>query len=156
MFLFVSVACDDECSGLLISDMDRLLRIISDVTLTTPLPPPYKMLYRFENMTEELKVNHVVQCKWGEYTLVISLGGSFRDIREKQCVAQWHPHNSTIPADNKELLHLFVGQHESERRCMKGDSMSKSEVIEKKKMDNKSVLTYARPPVVDRQGDVSA
>uniref|UniRef100_A0A3B5JVU4 Laminin alpha domain-containing protein n=1 Tax=Takifugu rubripes TaxID=31033 RepID=A0A3B5JVU4_TAKRU len=47
--------CDDECSGLLISDMDRLYRIIADVTLTTPLPPPYKLLYRFENMTEELK-----------------------------------------------------------------------------------------------------
>ncbi|XP_075940171.1 laminin subunit alpha-2 [Anarhichas minor] len=49
------ISCDDECSGLLISDMDRLYRIITDVTLTTPLPPPYKMLYRFENMTEELK-----------------------------------------------------------------------------------------------------
>lgn len=48
-------SCDDECSGLLISDMDRLYRIITDVTLTTPLPPPYKILYRFENMTEELK-----------------------------------------------------------------------------------------------------
>uniref|UniRef100_A0A672JPW8 Laminin alpha domain-containing protein n=1 Tax=Salarias fasciatus TaxID=181472 RepID=A0A672JPW8_SALFA len=47
--------CDDECSGLLLSDMDRLDRIISEVTLTTPLPPPYKVLYRFENMTEELK-----------------------------------------------------------------------------------------------------
>uniref|UniRef100_A0A7N8XYS2 Laminin subunit alpha-2 n=1 Tax=Mastacembelus armatus TaxID=205130 RepID=A0A7N8XYS2_9TELE len=55
VFVFVCVACDDECSGLLISDMDRLYRIITDVTLTTPLPPPYKMLYRFENMTEELK-----------------------------------------------------------------------------------------------------
>uniref|UniRef100_A0A8C7Z5D4 Basement membrane-specific heparan sulfate proteoglycan core protein n=1 Tax=Oryzias sinensis TaxID=183150 RepID=A0A8C7Z5D4_9TELE len=51
------VSCDDECSGLLISDMDRLYRIITDVTLTTPLPPPYKVLYRFENMTDELKVN---------------------------------------------------------------------------------------------------
>nr|XP_040016241.1 laminin subunit alpha-2 isoform X5 [Gasterosteus aculeatus aculeatus] len=49
------ISCDDECSGLLISDMDRLHRIIADVTLTTPLPPPYKVLYRFENMTEELK-----------------------------------------------------------------------------------------------------
>lgn len=56
VFIFVSLACDDECSGLLISDMDRLYRIINDVTLTTPLPPPYKVLYRFENMTEELKV----------------------------------------------------------------------------------------------------
>uniref|UniRef100_A0A665UMT4 Basement membrane-specific heparan sulfate proteoglycan core protein n=1 Tax=Echeneis naucrates TaxID=173247 RepID=A0A665UMT4_ECHNA len=49
------ISCDDECSGLLISDMDRLYRIITDVTVTTPLPPPYKMLYRFENMTDELK-----------------------------------------------------------------------------------------------------
>lgn len=54
--LLVGPACDDECSGLLISDMDRLYRIITEVTLTTPLPPPYKMLYRFENMTEGLKV----------------------------------------------------------------------------------------------------
>ncbi|KAI1897462.1 hypothetical protein AGOR_G00083530 [Albula goreensis] len=49
------VSCDDDCSGLLISDMDRLNRIISSVNLTGPLPPPYKVLYRFENMTEELK-----------------------------------------------------------------------------------------------------
>lgn len=57
--MFDSAACDDECSGLLISDMDRLYRIITDVTLTTPLPPPYKVLYRFENMTEELKVKYI-------------------------------------------------------------------------------------------------
>uniref|UniRef100_A0A7N6BAH8 Basement membrane-specific heparan sulfate proteoglycan core protein n=1 Tax=Anabas testudineus TaxID=64144 RepID=A0A7N6BAH8_ANATE len=56
------VSCDDECSGLLISDMDRLYRIITEVTLTTPLPPPYKVLYRFENMTEELKVKKKSQC----------------------------------------------------------------------------------------------
>ncbi|XP_077565326.1 laminin subunit alpha-2 isoform X3 [Stigmatopora nigra] len=49
------ISCDDECSGLLISDMDRLYRIITEITLTTPLPPPYKTLYRFENRTQELK-----------------------------------------------------------------------------------------------------
>lgn len=59
VFVFVPLACDDECSGLLISDMDRLYRIITEVTLTTPLPPPYQVLYRFENMTEELKVQSV-------------------------------------------------------------------------------------------------
>ncbi|XP_061668188.1 laminin subunit alpha-2 [Syngnathoides biaculeatus] len=48
-------SCDDECSGLLLNDMDRLYRIVTEITLTTPLPPPYKILYRFENMTEELK-----------------------------------------------------------------------------------------------------
>ncbi|XP_071006528.1 laminin subunit alpha-2 isoform X1 [Oncorhynchus clarkii lewisi] len=49
------VSCDDDCAGLLIRDMDRLHRIITSVNLTTPLPPPYKVLYRFENMTQELK-----------------------------------------------------------------------------------------------------
>uniref|UniRef100_A0A3B1IDA2 Laminin alpha domain-containing protein n=1 Tax=Astyanax mexicanus TaxID=7994 RepID=A0A3B1IDA2_ASTMX len=47
--------CDDDCAGLLIRDMDKLLRLITSANLTLPLPPPYKMLYRFENMTEELK-----------------------------------------------------------------------------------------------------
>ncbi|KAJ8270754.1 hypothetical protein GJAV_G00118850 [Gymnothorax javanicus] len=49
------VSCDDDCSGLLISDMDKLHRLVSSVNLTGPLPPPYKVLYKFENMTEELK-----------------------------------------------------------------------------------------------------
>ncbi|KAG7265693.1 hypothetical protein CRUP_031017, partial [Coryphaenoides rupestris] len=48
-------SCDDDCAGLLISDMDNLYGVITAVNLTTPLPPPYKILYRFENMTEELK-----------------------------------------------------------------------------------------------------
>lgn len=50
-------ACDDDCAGLLIRDVERLLRLIGSVNLTLPLPLPYKVLYRFENMTEELKVS---------------------------------------------------------------------------------------------------
>ncbi|KAM6964872.1 laminin subunit alpha-2 [Aplochiton taeniatus] len=49
------ISCDDDCSGLLISDMERLNRIISDVNLTSPLPPPYRVLYHFENITQELR-----------------------------------------------------------------------------------------------------
>lgn len=52
-------ACDDDCAGLLIRDMERLLRLIGSVNLTLPLPLPYKVLYRFENMTEELKVSMI-------------------------------------------------------------------------------------------------
>ncbi|XP_060740347.1 laminin subunit alpha-2 isoform X3 [Tachysurus vachellii] len=48
-------SCDDDCAGLLIRDMDRLLRLISSANLTLPLPPPYGALYRVENMTDELK-----------------------------------------------------------------------------------------------------
>uniref|UniRef100_A0A8C1W8S5 Laminin subunit alpha 2 n=1 Tax=Cyprinus carpio TaxID=7962 RepID=A0A8C1W8S5_CYPCA len=49
------VLCDDDCAGLLIRDMDRLLHLIGSVSLTLPLPLPYKVLYLYENMTEELK-----------------------------------------------------------------------------------------------------
>lgn len=73
VFAFVPLACDDECSGLLISDMDRLYRIITEVTLTTPLPPPYKVLYRFENMTDELKVRSVSAPVLIQYGVIIAL-----------------------------------------------------------------------------------
>ncbi|XP_053879086.1 laminin subunit alpha-2 isoform X6 [Malaclemys terrapin pileata] len=47
--------CDDECIGLLLSDLDRLNQMTLSVNLSGPLPPPYKMLYGFENTTQELK-----------------------------------------------------------------------------------------------------
>ncbi|KAM6406959.1 laminin subunit alpha-2 isoform 4-T4 [Pluvialis apricaria] len=49
------ISCDDECTGLLLSDLDRLNQMILSVNLSGPLPAPYKMLHGFENMTQELK-----------------------------------------------------------------------------------------------------
>ncbi|NWS67194.1 LAMA2 protein, partial [Crotophaga sulcirostris] len=49
------ISCDDECTGLLLSDLDRINQMILSVNLSGPLPAPYKMLHGFENMTQELK-----------------------------------------------------------------------------------------------------
>ncbi|XP_042651874.1 laminin subunit alpha-2 isoform X2 [Tyto alba] len=49
------ISCDDECTGLLLSDLDRLNQMILSVNLSGPLPAPYEMLSGFENMTQELK-----------------------------------------------------------------------------------------------------
>ncbi|XP_042733401.1 laminin subunit alpha-2 isoform X5 [Lagopus leucura] len=48
-------SCDDDCTGLLLNDLDRLNQMIMSVNLTGPLPAPYKLLYSFENTTQELK-----------------------------------------------------------------------------------------------------
>ncbi|XP_010705705.1 laminin subunit alpha-2-like [Meleagris gallopavo] len=53
------ISCDDECTGLLLNDLDRLNQMIMSVNLTGPLPAPYKLLYSFENTTQELKVTAV-------------------------------------------------------------------------------------------------
>ncbi|KAG8444246.1 hypothetical protein GDO86_009434 [Hymenochirus boettgeri] len=49
------VFCDDECTGLLLDDLDELNQMVLSVNLSGPLPPPYKMLFLFENQTQELK-----------------------------------------------------------------------------------------------------
>ncbi|XP_061234265.1 laminin subunit alpha-2 isoform X6 [Neopsephotus bourkii] len=49
------ISCDDECTGLLLNDLDRLNQMILSVNLSGPLPAPYKILHGFENMTQELK-----------------------------------------------------------------------------------------------------
>ncbi|XP_053566671.1 laminin subunit alpha-2 isoform X2 [Bombina bombina] len=49
------VFCDDECTGLLLDDLDQLNQMVMSVNLSGPLPPPYKMLFSFENETQELK-----------------------------------------------------------------------------------------------------
>ncbi|XP_066470578.1 laminin subunit alpha-2 isoform X3 [Tiliqua scincoides] len=49
------VFCDDDCTGILLRDLDQLDQMALSVNLSGPLHPPYKMLYSFENTTQELK-----------------------------------------------------------------------------------------------------
>ncbi|KAL7987770.1 hypothetical protein Chor_006689 [Crotalus horridus] len=49
------VSCDDECTGVLLHDLDQLNQMTLSVNLSGPLYPPYRMLYSFENTTQELK-----------------------------------------------------------------------------------------------------
>ncbi|XP_067840665.1 laminin subunit alpha-2 isoform X6 [Heptranchias perlo] len=49
------ISCDDECTGLLLSDLEHLNQLITRLNLSGPLPPPYKMLFRYENVSQELK-----------------------------------------------------------------------------------------------------
>ncbi|XP_072412134.1 laminin subunit alpha-2 isoform X3 [Chiloscyllium punctatum] len=49
------ISCDDECTGLLLNDLEQLNQLITRLNLSGPLPPPYKVLYRYENISQELK-----------------------------------------------------------------------------------------------------
>ncbi|KAM3931256.1 laminin subunit alpha-2 isoform 4-T4 [Leptodactylus fuscus] len=51
----VCAFCDDECTGLLLDDLDQLNQMVLSVNLSGPLPPPYRMLFSVENETQELK-----------------------------------------------------------------------------------------------------
>uniref|UniRef100_A0AAY4BZ23 Laminin subunit alpha 2 n=1 Tax=Denticeps clupeoides TaxID=299321 RepID=A0AAY4BZ23_9TELE len=93
------VSCDDDCSGLLLSDMDRLHRLVNSVNLTGPLPPPYKVLYRFENMTDELKVPLQLSAPIAENSPIIffyinhkpgKLGESLLGATEKRSISVCH------------------------------------------------------------------
>ncbi|XP_059501383.1 laminin subunit alpha-2 isoform X3 [Stegostoma tigrinum] len=49
------ISCDDECTGLLLNDLEQLNKLITSLNLSGPFPPPYKVLYRYENISQELK-----------------------------------------------------------------------------------------------------
>ncbi|XP_051880562.1 laminin subunit alpha-2 [Pristis pectinata] len=49
------ISCDDKCTGLLLSDLEHLNQMITRLNLSGPFPPPYKVLFRYENVSQELK-----------------------------------------------------------------------------------------------------
>uniref|UniRef100_A0A6Q2XIM3 Basement membrane-specific heparan sulfate proteoglycan core protein n=1 Tax=Esox lucius TaxID=8010 RepID=A0A6Q2XIM3_ESOLU len=143
------VSCDDDCSGLLISDMDRLHRIITSVNLTTPLPPPYKVLYRFENMTEELK-----SCKKKEGHLVADLIHSQRTGRPSSVLLT--PYSTLMgpfPAPSRlaealyqKVKRIFGDPHQATEDL-------KAEVTEKMD-DHRAKLDDAQALLKDAQGKI--
>lgn len=54
-FLFL-LACDDECTGVLLSDLDNTDDTILSVNLTGMFPAPYGILSNLENTTKYLRV----------------------------------------------------------------------------------------------------
>lgn len=49
-------ACDDECTGILLGDLDRVGDAILSVNLTSVVPAPYGVLSNLENATRSLRV----------------------------------------------------------------------------------------------------
>lgn len=52
----LSVACDDECAGVLLDDLDNIADAILSVNLTGAFPLPYGILSNLKNTTEDLRV----------------------------------------------------------------------------------------------------
>ncbi|XP_055492345.1 laminin subunit alpha-2 [Leucoraja erinacea] len=48
-------SCDDKCTGLLLSDLEHFDQIITRLNLSGPFPPPYKVLFGYENASQELR-----------------------------------------------------------------------------------------------------
>lgn len=56
MGVFSRAACDDDCTGVLLDDLDALDRSITSLNLTGVVLAPYSQLSTLENRTGEVKV----------------------------------------------------------------------------------------------------
>lgn len=54
----VSSACNDDCTGVLLNDLDHLDKAIFSVNFTGVTFAPYGILADVENVTKYLKVNN--------------------------------------------------------------------------------------------------
>lgn len=63
MFLFRSdvcvslTACDDECTGVLLDDLDKIENYFLSVNLSSVAMAPYSQLVKLENQTRKLQVH---------------------------------------------------------------------------------------------------
>lgn len=56
---YVSAACDDGCTGVLLDDLDALDGSIASLNLSGVVIAPYSQLMTLENQTREVKVSHM-------------------------------------------------------------------------------------------------
>ena len=57
MCVFLTAACDDECSGVLLDDLDQIHNHFLSVNLSAVAMAPYRQLVLLENRSRDLEVN---------------------------------------------------------------------------------------------------
>ena len=55
--VFLTAACDDECSGVLLDDLDQIHNHFLSVNLSAVAMAPYRQLVLLENRSRDLEVN---------------------------------------------------------------------------------------------------
>ena len=57
MCVFVTAACDDECTGILLDDLEKIHNHFLSVNLSSIAMAPYRQLVLLENRTQDIQVN---------------------------------------------------------------------------------------------------
>lgn len=52
----LSLACNDDCTGVLLDDVDAIEATIQSLNLSSVILAPYSLLINLENQTQELQV----------------------------------------------------------------------------------------------------
>lgn len=69
---FFFLACDDECVGVLLDDLDSIGDTSLSVNLTSIIPVPYGILSNLENTTTYLRVGtgNTKMCHWVRWSWI--------------------------------------------------------------------------------------
>uniref|UniRef100_A0A4W5QPA5 Laminin, alpha 1 n=1 Tax=Hucho hucho TaxID=62062 RepID=A0A4W5QPA5_9TELE len=80
------VSCDDECTGILLDDLDALERSFLSVNLTGVILSPYSTLVSLENDTQEVKVKegHLLNPLITNLSYLLSLSASTAESKLKE------------------------------------------------------------------------
>uniref|UniRef100_A0A671TW87 Laminin, alpha 1 n=1 Tax=Sparus aurata TaxID=8175 RepID=A0A671TW87_SPAAU len=64
------VSCDDECTGVLLDDLEKIHNHFLSVNLSSVAMAPYRQLVLLENRTKDVQVNTHTHTTWGRPLLV--------------------------------------------------------------------------------------